>query len=226
MIDKFFDTPEAAVADVHDGATVLISGFGGAGMPTELIHALIDQGARELTVVSNNAGNRETGLAALVKAGRVRKVICSFPKASHSWVFDELYRQGRIELECVPQGTIAERLRAAGAGLGGFFTPTAYGTELARGKETRIINGRGHVFEEPLHGDFALVKADRSDRWGNLTYNMSARNFGPIMCMAAKTTIVQVRAKAELGELPPEAVVTPGIFVKRVTEVPNAAFSS
>ncbi|CAB3905918.1 MULTISPECIES: 3-oxoacid CoA-transferase subunit A [Achromobacter] len=226
MIDKFIDTPEAAVADVHDGAIVLISGFGGAGMPTELIHALIDQGARELTVVSNNAGNRETGLAALVKAGRVRKVICSFPKASHSWVFDELYRQGRIELECVPQGTIAERLRAAGAGLGGFFTPTAYGTELARGKETRIINGRGHVFEEPLHGDFALVKADRGDRWGNLTYNMSARNFGPIMCMAAKTTIVQVRAKAELGELPPEAVVTPGIFVKRVTEVPNAAFSS
>ncbi|MBV7500216.1 3-oxoacid CoA-transferase subunit A [Achromobacter sp. ACM05] len=226
MIDKFIDTPEAAVADVHDGAIVLISGFGGAGMPTELIHALIDQGARELTVVSNNAGNRETGLAALVKAGRVRKVICSFPKASHSWVFDELYRQGRIELECVPQGTIAERLRAAGAGLGGFFTPTAYGTELARGKETRIINGRGHVFEEPLHGDFALVKADRGDRWGNLTYNMSARNFGPIMCMAAKTTIVQVRAKAELGELPPEAVVTPGIFVKRVTEMPNAAFSS
>lgn len=226
MINKFIDTPEAAVADIHDGATVLISGFGGAGMPTELIHALIDQGARELTVVSNNAGNRETGLAALVKAGRVRKVICSFPKASHSWVFDELYRQGRIELECVPQGTIAERLRAAGAGLGGFFTPTAYGTELARGKETRIINGRGHVFEEPLHGDFALVKADRGDRWGNLTYNMSARNFGPIMCMAAKTTIVQVRAKAELGELPPEAVVTPGIFVKRITEVPNAAFSS
>lgn len=226
MINKFINTPEAAVADIHDGATVLISGFGGAGMPTELIHALIDQGARELTVVSNNAGNRETGLAALVKAGRVRKVICSFPKASHSWVFDELYRQGRIELECVPQGTIAERLRAAGAGLGGFFTPTAYGTELARGKETRIINGRGHVFEEPLHGDFALVKADRGDRWGNLTYNMSARNFGPIMCMAAKTTIVQVRAKAELGELPPEAVVTPGIFVKRITEVPNAAFSS
>ncbi len=226
MINKFIDTPEAAVADIHDGATVLISGFGGAGMPTELIHALIDQGARELTVVSNNAGNRETGLAALVKAGRVRKVICSFPKASHSWVFDELYRQGRIDLECVPQGTIAERLRAAGAGLGGFFTPTAYGTELARGKETRMINGRGHVFEEPLHGDFALVKADRGDRWGNLTYNMSARNFGPIMCMAAKTTIVQVRARAELGELQPEAVVTPGIFVTRITEVPNAAFSS
>lgn len=226
MIDKFYDTPETAVADVHDGATVLISGFGGAGMPTELIHALIAQGASELTVVSNNAGNHETGLAALIKAGRVRKVICSFPKASHSWVFDEFYRQGRIELECVPQGTIAERLRAAGAGLGGFYTPTAYGTELARGKETRMIDGRGHVFEQPLHGDFALVKADLADRWGNLTYNKSARNFGPVMCMAAKTAIVQVRAKVALGELSPEAVVTPGIFVKRVTQVANAAFSS
>ncbi|RSF08334.1 3-oxoacid CoA-transferase subunit A [Achromobacter aegrifaciens] len=226
MIDKFYDTPETAVADVHDGATVLISGFGGAGMPTELIHALIAQGARELTVVSNNAGNHETALAALIKAGRVRKVICSFPKASHSWVFDEFYRQGRIELECVPQGTIAERLRAAGAGLGGFYTPTAYGTELARGKETRMIDGRGHVFEQPLHGDFALVKADLADRWGNLTYNKSARNFGPVMCMAARTAIVQVRAKVALGELSPEAVVTPGIFVKRVTQVANAAFSS
>ncbi|CAB3870550.1 3-oxoacid CoA-transferase subunit A [Achromobacter sp. CF-sbj1-Ac2-l] len=226
MIDKFIDTPAAAVADIHDGATVLVSGFGGAGMPTELLHALIDQGARELTVVSNNAGNHETGLAALIKAGRVRKVICSFPKASHSWVFDDLYRRGAIELECVPQGTIAERLRAAGAGLGGFFTPTAYGTELAAGKETRVIDGRGHVFETPLHGDFALVKADLADRWGNLTYRKSARNFGPIMCMAAKTTIVQVRAKVALGELSPEAVVTPGIFVKRVTQVAHSAFSS
>ena len=226
MIDKFYDTPEAAVSDIHDGATVLISGFGGAGMPTELIHALIEQGARDLTVVSNNAGNHETGLAALIKAGRVRKVICSFPKASHSWVFDALYREGRIELECVPQGTIAERLRAAGAGLGGFYTPTAYGTELARGKETRMINGRGHVFEHPLHGEFALVKADLADRWGNLTYNKSARNFGPIMCMAAKTAIVQVRAQVALGGLPPESVVTPGIFVQRVTQVANAAFSS
>jgi 3-oxoadipate CoA-transferase alpha subunit len=226
MIDKFMDSPEAAVADVHDGATVLIGGFGGAGMPTELIHALIDQGARGLTVVSNNAGNRDTGLAALIKAGRVRKVICSFPKASHSWVFDEFYREGRIELECVPQGTIAERLRAAGAGLGGFFTPTAYGTELAEGKETRIIDGRGHVFEMPLRGDFALVKADRADRWGNLTYNKSARNFGPVMCMAARITIAQVRARAALGELSPEAIVTPGIFVQRVAQVTESAFSS
>lgn len=226
MIDKFMDSPEAAVADVHDGATVLIGGFGGAGMPTELIHALIDQGARGLTVVSNNAGNRDTGLAALIKAGRVRKVICSFPKASHSWVFDEFYREGRIELECVPQGTIAERLRAAGAGLGGFFTPTAYGTELAEGKETRIIDGRGHVFEMPLRGDFALVKADRADRWGNLTYNKSARNFGPVMCMAARITIAQVRARAALGDLSPEAIVTPGIFVQRVAQVTESAFSS
>ncbi|KOF53468.1 MULTISPECIES: 3-oxoacid CoA-transferase subunit A [unclassified Achromobacter] len=226
MIDKFIDTAAAAVADIHDGATVLIGGFGGAGMPTELIHALIDQGARELTVVSNNAGNHETGLAALVKAGRVRKVICSFPKASHSWVFDDLYRRGRIELECVPQGTIAERLRAAGAGLGGFYTPTAYGTELARGKETRVIDGRGYVFEKPLHGDFALVKAELADRWGNLTYNKSARNFGPVMCMAARTAIAQVRATVGLGELDPECVVTPGIFVKRVVTVANPAFSS
>ncbi|MBR8653913.1 3-oxoacid CoA-transferase subunit A [Achromobacter sp. Marseille-Q0513] len=226
MIDKFMNSPEAAVADVHDGATVLIGGFGGAGMPTELIHALLDQGAHGLTVVSNNAGNRDTGLAALIKAGRVRKVICSFPKASHSWVFDEFYREGRIELECVPQGTIAERLRAAGAGLGGFFTPTAYGTELAEGKETRIIDGRGHVFETPLRGDFALVKADRADRWGNLTYNKSARNFGPVMCMAARITIAQVRARAALGELSPEAIVTPGIFVQRVAQVTESAFSS
>ncbi len=226
MIDKFVESPAAAVADVHDGATVLIGGFGGAGMPTELIQALIEQGARDLTVVSNNAGNHETGLAALIKAGRVRRVICSFPKASHSWVFDELYRQGRIELECVPQGTIAERLRAAGAGLGGFYTPTAYGTDLAAGKETREIDGRHYVFEKPLHGDFALVKAELADRWGNLTYNKTARNFGPIMCMAAKTTVVQVRARVELGELPPESVVTPGIFVKRVAVVEHPSFSS
>lgn len=226
MIDKFLESPDAAVADVHDGATILIGGFGGAGMPTELIQALITQGARDLTVVSNNAGNHETGLAALIKAGRVRRVICSFPKASHSWVFDELYRQGRIELECVPQGTIAERLRAAGAGLGGFYTPTAYGTDLAAGKETREIDGRHYVFEKPLHGDFALVKAELADRWGNLTYNKTARNFGPIMCMAAKTTVVQVRARVELGELPPESVVTPGIFVQRVAIVEHPSFSS
>ena len=205
---------------------MLISGFGGAGMPTELIHALIAQGARDLTVVSNNAGNRDTGLAALIKAGRVRKVICSFPKASHSWVFDELYREGRIELECVPQGTLAERLRAAGAGLGGFSRPPPTAPSWRRAGRSRMIDGRGHVFEHPLHGDFALVKADQADRWGSLTYNKSARNFGPVMCMAARTAIAQVRAKAGLGELPPEAVVTPGIFVQRVTQVADAAFSS
>ncbi|OZI39472.1 3-oxoadipate CoA-transferase [Bordetella genomosp. 1] len=226
MIDKFVADPAEAVADVHDGATVLVGGFGGAGMPTELLHALIEQGARELTVVSNNAGNHETGLAALIKAGRVRKVICSFPKASHSWVFDALYREGRIELECVPQGTIAERLRAAGAGLGGFYTPTGYGTELAEGKETREIDGRHYVFERALPGDFALVKADLADRWGNLTYRMSARNFGPVMCMAARTAIVQVREQVALGALSPEAIVTPGIFVQRVTRVAHAGFSS
>ncbi|HYG44711.1 MAG TPA: 3-oxoacid CoA-transferase subunit A [Bordetella sp.] len=226
MIDKFVASASEAVADIHDGATLLVGGFGGAGMPTDLIDALIEQGARELTVVNNNAGNHETGLAALIKARRVRKMICSFPKASHSWVFDDLYRRGLIDLECVPQGTIAERLRAAGAGLGGFYTPTAYGTELAAGKETREINGRQYVFELPLHGDFALVQADRADRWGNLTYRMSARNFGPVMCMAAATTIVQARQRAELGELPPEAIVTPGIFVHRVAVVANPAFSS
>src|SRR5690606_32725018 len=224
--DKFVASTAEAVAGIHDGATLLVGGFGGAGMPTDLIDALIEQGARELTVVNNNAGNHETGLAALIKAGRVRKMICSFPKASHSWVFDDLYRRGRIELECVPQGTIAERLRAAGAGLGGFYTPTAYGTELAAGKETREIDGRHYVFEKPLHGDFALVQADRADRWGNLTYRMSARNFGPVMCMAAATTIVQVRQRVELGELSPEAIVTPGIFVHRVAVVAEPAFSS
>ncbi|MCD0505971.1 3-oxoacid CoA-transferase subunit A [Bordetella petrii] len=226
MIDKFVPSVTEAIAGIHDGATLLVGGFGGAGMPTDLLHALIDQGARGLTVVNNNAGNHETGLAALIKAGRVRKMICSFPKASHSWVFDDLYRRGLIELECVPQGTIAERLRAAGAGLGGFYTPTGYGTELAAGKETREIDGRHYVFETPLHGDFALVQADRADRWGNLTYDMSARNFGPVMCMAAATTIVQVRERVELGELHPEAVVTPGIFVHRVAVVPNPSFSS
>lgn len=226
MIDKFVASLTEAIRDVHDGATILIGGFGGAGMPTELIHALIEQGARDLTVVSNNAGNNETGLAALIKAGRVRKMICSFPKASHSWVFDDLYKQGKIELECVPQGTIAERLRAAGAGLGGIYTPTAYGTELAQGKETREIDGRHYVFEKPLRGDFALVKAELADRWGNLTYNKSARNFGPIMCMAAATTVVQARARVELGEISPEVIVTPGIFVKRVAIVADSQFSS
>lgn len=226
MINKLSDSLEAALADIHDGATVLISGFGGAGMPTELIHGLIDQGARELTVVNNNAGNFETGLAALIKAGRVRKIICSFPKASHSWVFNQMYKEGKIELECVPQGTIAERLHAGGAGLGGFYTPTAYGTDLANGKETREIDGKHYVFEKPIKGDFALVKAQRADRWGNLVYRKAQRNFGPVMCMAAKTTIVQVKETVELGDLDPESVVTPGIFVQRVVCVPNPELSS
>lgn len=226
MIDKFVATLEDAVAGIQDGNTLLIGGFGGAGSPTELIHAVIDQGARDLVVVNNNAGNFETGLAALLKAGRVRKMICSFPKASHSWVFNDLYKAGKIELECVPQGTIAERLRAAGSGLGGIYTPTAYGTQLAEGKETREIDGKHYVFERALHGDFALVKAERADRWGNLVYRKSARNFGPVMCMAARTTIVQVRDFVELGELDPEAIVTPGIFVQRVVRVENPQLST
>jgi len=226
MINKFVESLEQAVAGIHDGATVLIGGFGGAGMPTELIHALIDQGARELVVVNNNAGNHDNGLAALIKEGRVRKIICSFPKASHSWVFNSMYAAGKIELETVPQGTIAERLHAGAAGLGGIYTPTAYGTDLAKGKETREIDGIHYVFEKPIRGDFALVKAEKADRWGNLVYRKAQRNFGPVMCMAAKTTIVQVRDFVELGELDPESVVTPGIFVDRVVRVENPELSS
>jgi len=226
MINKFIDDIQVAVADVFDGATVLIGGFGGAGHPTELIHALIDQGAKELTVVNNNAGNHDTGLAALIKAGRVRKMICSFPKASHSYVFNEMYKDGKIELECVPQGTIAERLHAAGAGIGGFYTRTSFGTDLAKGKETRNIDGVDYVFEKPIHGDFALVLAEKGDRWGNLIYRKAARNFGPVMCMAAKTTIVQAKHLVELGDLDPEVIITPGIFVNRVVEVSNPQISS
>ena len=192
MINKIFDSLSSAVKDVQDGATVMIGGFGTAGMPSELIDALIEQGARELTIVNNNAGNGETGLAALLKAKRVRKIICSFPRQSDSQVFDALYRAGEIELELVPQGNLAERIRAAGAGIGGFFTPTGYGTKLAEGKETRLIDGRHYVLEAPLHADFALIKAFKGDRWGNLVYRKTARNFGPIMASAAKTAIVQV----------------------------------
>ncbi|PLC48393.1 3-oxoadipate CoA-transferase [Pollutimonas subterranea] len=226
MVNKFVDNAHEAVVDVFDGATVLVGGFGGAGHPTELLHALIDQGATDLTIVNNNAGNFEVGLAALIKAGRVRKMICSFPKASHSHVFNQMYKEGRIELECVPQGTIAERLHAAGAGIGGFFTRTSYGTDLAKGKEVREIDGEFYVFESPIRGDFALVLAQKGDRWGNLVYRKAARNFGPVMCMAAKTTIVQVKQKVELGELDPENIVTPGIFVNRVVEIPNPQISS
>src|SRR5688500_8556752 len=195
MINKVVATPQEALADVPDGATVLIGGFGNAGMPAELIDALIGQGARNLTIVNNNAGNGDSGLAALIKAKRVRKILCSFPRQADSWRFDAAYRAGEIELELVPQGTLAERIRAAGAGIGAFFTPTAYGTKLAEGKETRRIGERDYVLEYPIHADYALVKADRADRWGNLTYRKTARNFGPIMAAAAKTTVVQVREK-------------------------------
>ncbi|CDG80932.1 3-oxoacid CoA-transferase subunit A [Janthinobacterium agaricidamnosum] len=216
MIDKIFESLERAVADIHDGATVMIGGFGNAGMPSALIDALIVQGARDLTIVNNNAGNGETGLAALLKAKRVRKIICSFPRQADSHHFDALYRAGEIELELTPQGNLAERIRAAGAGIGGFFTPTGYGTQLAEGKETRLINGRHYVLESPIHADFALIKALRGDRWGNLVYRKTARNFGPIMAMAAKTAIAQVQQVVALGELDPEVIVTPGIFVQRI----------
>jgi 3-oxoadipate CoA-transferase alpha subunit len=208
----------SAVADVHDGATIMIGGFGNAGMPRALIDALIAQGARDLTIVNNNAGNGDTGLAALLAAGRVRKIICSFPRQTDSHVFDGLYRSGKIELELTPQGNLAERIRAAGAGIGGFFSPTGYGTLLAEGKETRLINGRHYVLESPIHADYALIKALKADRWGNLVYRKAARNFGPIMAMAAKCTIAQVDEVVELGELDPEVIITPGIFVKRVVQ--------
>ncbi|MBE0550677.1 MAG: 3-oxoacid CoA-transferase subunit A [Rubrivivax sp.] len=226
MIDKTCPDPAAALADVRDGATVMIGGFGTAGLPNELVSALLAQGARDLTIVNNNAGNGETGLAALLAAGRVRKIICSFPRQADSHHFDRLYRAGRIELELVPQGNLAERIRAAGAGIGGFFTPTGYGTELARGKETRQIDGRMYVFESPIHADIALIKAERGDRWGNLTYRMTARNFGPVMAMAAKCTIASVHEVVPLGALDPEAVVTPGVFVQRVVRIERAATSA
>jgi 3-oxoadipate CoA-transferase, alpha subunit len=219
MIHKIAPTAEVALADVPDGATVMIHGFGNAGMPAALIAALIAQGARNLTIVNNNAGNGDTGLAALIKARRVRKILCSFPRQADSWHFDTLYRAGEIELELVPQGTLAERIRAAGAGIGAFYTPTAHGTRLAEGKETRRIDGRDYVLEYPIHADYALIKADRADRWGNLTYRMSARNFGPIMAAAAKITVAQVGEIVELGAIDPEIVVTPSIFVQRVVRI-------
>jgi 3-oxoadipate CoA-transferase alpha subunit len=227
MIDKTVTSLEAAVAGVFDGATVMIGGFGTAGQPAELIDALIAQGAKDLTIVNNNAGNGETGLAALLKARRVRKIVCSFPRQANSQVFDALYRAGEIELELVPQGNLAVRIQAAGAGLGAIFTPTGYGTLLAEGKETREIDGRQYVLEYPINADFALIKAHRGDRWGNLVYRKSARNFGPIMAMAATTTIAQVGEIVPLGALDPEAIVTPGIFVQRVVAVAgNAALAA
>ncbi|WP_313206530.1 3-oxoacid CoA-transferase subunit A [Stenotrophomonas sp.] len=219
MIDKTVSSCAAAVADIHDGATVMIGGFGRAGMPDELIDALIAHGARELTIVNNNAGNGDAGLAALIAHKRVRKVVCSFPRQSDSHHFDAAYQAGSIELELVPQGNLAARIHAAGSGLGAIFTPTGYGTELAAGKETRHIDGRNYVLELPIRADFALIKAQQGDRWGNLVYRKTARNFGPIMAMAAATTIAQVADVVELGALDPEHVVTPGIFVQRVVAV-------
>lgn len=219
MINKIVQSLEQAVAGIKDGSTVLIGGFGGAGQPMALIDALVEQGAKDLTVVSNNAGNAEIGLAALMKAGRVRKIICSFPRQADSYVFDELYRSGKLELELVPQGTLAERIRAGGAGIGGFFTRTGVGTMLAQGKEVRTIDGEQYLLEAPIKADVALIKAKCGDRWGNLTYNKTARNFGPVHATAAGLTIAQVDEVVELGEIDPEAVVTPGIFVKRIVQV-------
>ena len=226
MINKIFPSVEAALAGIADGSTIMIGGFGGAGQPAELIDGLIAQGAKDLVIVNNNAGNADYGLAALLKTGRVRKIICSFPRQADSHVFDGLYRAGKIELELVPQGNLAERIRAAGAGIGAFFTPTGYGTPLAEGKEQREIGGRMYVFESPLHADYAFIKAERGDRWGNLTYRMTARNFGPVMAMAAKTTIATVHEVVPLGSLDPEAVVTPGIFVQRIVRIERVATSA
>ena len=228
MINKIAASVAEALADVKDGSTVLVGGFGTAGLPNELVDGLIEQGATDLTIVCNNAGNGDHGIAALLKAGRVRKVICSFPRQADSYVFDELYRAKKVELELVPQGNLAERMRAAGAGVGAFFTPTGYGTELALNadgspQETRRLNGRDYVLEDPIHGDVALVKAERGDRWGNLNYRMAARNFGPVVAMAARFTVASVHEVVELGQLDPESVVTPGIFVSKIVKVPRQA---
>jgi 3-oxoadipate CoA-transferase alpha subunit len=228
MINKISVSIADALSAVADGSTVLIGGFGTAGIPNELIDGLIAQGAKDLTVVNNNAGNADTGLAALLKTGRVRKIICSFPRQADSWVFDELYRSRKIELELVPQGNLAERLRAAGAGVGAFFTPTGFGTELAKNpdgsdKETRVINGKPYVLEYPIHGDVALIKAEAGDRWGNLIYRKAARNFGPVMATAAKFTVATVHQIVELGQLDPEAIVTPGIHVSKIVKIDHVA---
>ena len=223
MINKIAPSIEAALADVKDGSTVMIGGFGTAGIPNELIDGLIAQGAKDLVIVNNNAGNADTGLAALLKAGRVRKIICSFPRQADSYVFDELYRSGKLELELVPQGNLAERIRAAGAGVGAFFSPTGYGTELAKGKETREINGKHYVLELPIYGDVALIRAEKGDRWGNLVYRKAARNFGPVMATAARLTVATVHEVVELGALDPESVVTPGIFVSKIVRIDRVA---
>jgi 3-oxoadipate CoA-transferase, alpha subunit len=226
MINKIFPSAEKALADLSDGATIMIGSFGGAGMPVELLDAVIAHGAKDLTIVNNNAGNGDTGLAALMKARRVRKLICSFPRQADSHVFDSLYLSKQIELELVPQGNLAERIRAAGAGIGAFFTPTGYGTDLAKGKESREINGRQYVLEYPIHADYAIISALRADRWGNLTYRMTARNFAPVMATAAKITVVQAHEIVELGGIDPENVVTPGIFVQRVVQITSDRVSA
>ena len=223
MINKIARSVAEALADTPDGATILIGGFGTAGIPNELIDGLIAQGAKDLTVVNNNAGNAEVGLAALLQAGRVRKIICSFPRQADSQVFDGLYRAGKLELELVPQGNLAERIRAAGAGIGAFFCPTGFGTELAGDRETREIDGKHYVLEYPIHGDVALIKAEAGDRWGNLVYRKAARNFGPVMAMAARRTIATVHDIVELGTLDPENIVTPGIFVNRIVQIDRVA---
>ncbi|PIE23067.1 MAG: 3-oxoadipate CoA-transferase [Planctomycetota bacterium] len=226
MIDKQVASVSEALADVFDGATVMIGGFGEVGSPIELIHALVERGTKDLVAVNNNTGNGEVGLAALIRNRQVRKMICSYPRSSHSKVFPELYRAGEIELELVPQGTLAERIRAGGAGIPAFYTPTSVGTPLAEGKEARDFDGRSYVLEYGLRADFALIKAEIADRHGNLLYKKTARNFSPVMCMAAKTTIVQARRVVEPGEIDPEAVITPGIFVHRVVEVPDPVLES
>ncbi|MGW3729146.1 3-oxoacid CoA-transferase subunit A [Streptomyces sp. NPDC000851] len=223
MSVELYAHPDDAVAGIEDGSTVLVGGFGMAGMPVELIDALIRQGATDLTVVSNNAGNGDTGLAALLAKGRVRRIVCSFPRQSDSWVFDRLYREGRIELEVVPQGTLAERLRAAGAGIGAFYSPTGVGTPLAEGKETREIAGRTYLLEYPIKGDVALIGAYRADRMGNLVYRKTARNFGPVMATAATTVVAQVCEIVEVGAIDPEAVVTPSIYVDRIVRTGEPA---
>ncbi|MBQ0761522.1 3-oxoacid CoA-transferase subunit A [Marinobacter psychrophilus] len=216
MINKICESLRAAVADIEDGSVVMIGGFGNSGIPMQLIEALRLHGARELTIISNNAGTAEEGIASLLRDGLVRKMVCSFPRSSGSIWFERLYEEGKIELELVPQGTLAERIRAAGAGLGGVYTPTGYGTRLAEGKETKVINGKGYVLETAMPADVALIKAHRGDAWGNLIYNTAGRNFNPIMATAARITIAEVNAVVEVGELDPEHVVTPGIFVDRV----------
>jgi len=223
MINKIANSVTQALDGIKDGATIMIGGFGTAGIPNELIDGLIAHGAKDLTIVNNNAGNGEQGLAGLLKTGRVRKIICSFPRQTDSYVFDELYRSGKLELELVPQGNLSERIRAAGAGIGAFFTPTGYGTELAKGKETRLIDGKYYVLEYPIQGDVALIKAESGDRWGNLTYRMTARNFGPSMAMACKRTVASVHEIVELGALDPETIVTPAIFVSQIVKIPRQA---